>query len=188
METNNKRVQKKKAIIDNAGRLISKKGIENTSLSDIAHETGISKGTLYYYYATRNDLIFDIAVDHIERISNDLFTLIDRIKGPSSPETVLTAMVETILKAETRSRLHLYLIREALTENKVLEERFIETYQHWFKTMEQGLEKILPGQSDLEVLAAILVAVLDGLVIQSMLRVQNIMVKDIVRYLLKMAR
>ena len=33
-----------------------------------------------------------------------------------------------------------------------------------------------------------LVAVLDGFVIQSMLKVQNITVKDIVRYLLKMAR
>jgi len=188
METNNKRAQKKKTIIDGASRLIIQKGIDNASLSDIAREIGISKGTLYYYYATKNDLIFDIAVDHIEQISNDLFMLIDRIEGPSSPETVLTAMVETILKAETRSRLHLYLIREALTENKVLEERFIATYRNWFETMEEGLGKILPGHSDLEVLATILVAVLDGFVIQSMLKVQNITVKDIVRYLLKMAR
>jgi hypothetical protein len=125
-------------------------------------------------------------MDHIEQISNDLFMLIDRIKGPSSPETVLTAMVETILKAETRSRLHLYMIREALTDNEVLKERFIATYRHWFKTMEEGLGKILPGQSDFKVLATILVAVLDGFVIQSMLKIQNIKVKDIVRYLLKM--
>ncbi len=188
MEPNNKYVQKKKTIIDGATRLIIQKGIDNTSLSDIAREIGISKGTLYYYYATKNELIFDIAVDHIDQISNDLFMLIDRIEEPPSPETVLTAMVETILKAETRSRLHLYLIREALTENKVLEERFIATYRHWFETMEEGLEKILPGQSDFKVLATILVAILDGFVIQSMLKIQNIAVKDIVRYLLKMAQ
>jgi hypothetical protein len=97
-------------------------------------------------------------------------------------------MVDTILKAETRSRLHLYLIREALSENKILKERFIETYRHWFETMEEGLGKILPGQNDFQVLATILVAVLDGFVIQSMLKVQHTRVEDIVRYLLKMAQ
>jgi AcrR family transcriptional regulator len=188
MEKNSRRTEKKKTIIDGASRLIIHKGVDNTSLSDIAREIGISKGTLYYYYATKNDLIFDIAVHHIEQITENLFALIDRIKGPSSLETVLNALVETILKAEARSRMHLYLIREAMTDNQALKDRFVATYRHWFETTEEGLGKILTGRDDFKIPATILVAILDGFIIQSMLKVQDIEVKDIVRYLLKMIR
>jgi AcrR family transcriptional regulator len=35
-------------ILEVAGRLLVEKGVRDTSLSDIAREAGISKGTLYY--------------------------------------------------------------------------------------------------------------------------------------------
>ena len=58
-------------IIKVATELIGKKGVEKTSLADIAREAGISKGTLYYYYPTKNDirtckLVFEIAFIDLE--------------------------------------------------------------------------------------------------------------------------
>jgi AcrR family transcriptional regulator len=40
---------KRQQIIEAVARLIIQKGIEKTSLADIAEEAGISKGSLYYY-------------------------------------------------------------------------------------------------------------------------------------------
>ncbi|NLB53646.1 MAG: helix-turn-helix transcriptional regulator, partial [Syntrophomonadaceae bacterium] len=40
--------------------LMAEKGIIKTSLADIAREVGISKGTLFYHFASKDDLVNDI--------------------------------------------------------------------------------------------------------------------------------
>lgn len=184
-----KKEKKKVAIIQAASLLFVKQGIKQTSLSDIARAVGISKGTLYYYYSSKNDLIFDITAHHMNQITNDLFALIDNEGGGESAlETVLTALVETILNARTRSRLHLYLIREAMSGNEAIRRRFEKTYRGWFSSTTAGFQKMMNSRKDYDALAPIIVAVLDGFVIQSMLGVQQIPVADIVAYLMKMVR
>ncbi len=184
-----KKEKKKTAIIQAASLLFVKKGIKQTSLADIARGMGISKGTLYYYYSSKNDLIFDITAHHMNQITNDLFAMIDAEgSGEAALETVLTALVETILNARTRSRLHLYLIREAMSGNEAIRQRFQKTYRGWFSSTTEGVRKIMNNQDVCETMAPVLVAVLDGFVIQSMLAVQSIPVKDVVKYLMRMVR
>lgn len=181
-----KQEMKRQKIVDVAGRLFVKKGVGRTSLADIARELGISKGTLYYYYSTKNDLIFDITAHHMRQITDDLFALMDAGNGETSLGEVLTMLVETILNAKTRSMLHLHLIREAMTGNHALQERFEKTYQEWFALTIEGFEKIIPDGKEFAILAPILVAALDGFVIQSTLGVQRVRVADIVRVLERM--
>lgn len=182
-----KHEKKKLKIIAAASRLfVAQKGIKKTSLADIARELGISKGTLYYYYASKDDLIFDITEHHMRQISDDMFALIDQRPGRSSLESILKAMVEAILNARTRSHLHLYLIREAMSGNDAIRKRFVKTYRDWFALTQSGLEKVM-GAGDFSLMAPIVVAVLDGFVIQSTLDVQEVPVADIVRYLVRMA-
>lgn len=182
-----KKEKKKLAIIQAASLLFVKQGIEQTSLAGIARAVGISKGTLYYYYSSKNDLIFDITAHHMNQITTDLFALIDHEgTGESSLETVLAALVETILSAKTRSRLHLYLIQEAMSGKEAIRRRFEKTYREWFSSTTEGFQKIMADGYNFDVLAPIIVAVLDGFVIQSMLGVQQISVNKIVKYLMKM--
>ena len=47
----------KETILSAATDLIIKQGVKNTSLADIAKASNISKGTLYYHYSSKNDLI-----------------------------------------------------------------------------------------------------------------------------------
>ena len=60
----------KETILLSATSLIIKQGIKNTSLADIAKASNISKGTLYYHYSSKNDLICAIADMHLEAITN----------------------------------------------------------------------------------------------------------------------
>ncbi|MEZ5742651.1 MAG: helix-turn-helix domain-containing protein [Sphingomonadaceae bacterium] len=46
-----------RALIDVAVRLISEKGIEALSLSELAREAGVNRTTVYYHFADRDDLI-----------------------------------------------------------------------------------------------------------------------------------
>ncbi len=173
-------------IIDTASRLFCEKGIAGTSLADISRQAKISKGTLYYYYSTKNDLVFDITEKHIEKITNELFSMINHDFGKVSPDNILRLLFETILNDETRNRLHLYLIQEAMSGNEQLKQRFQKRYPHWRDLVEKGINKLFPDKSDQGINAHILVAVFDGLIIQSMLEVEDIPVKSIIERMIKL--
>ena len=59
----------KENILNVSTKLMAKNGIKNTSLADIAKEVGISKGTLYYHYASKDDIICDMANMHLMQVS-----------------------------------------------------------------------------------------------------------------------
>ncbi len=69
--------KKKNEIIDAAERVFFFKGYTNTSMSDIALEAEIAKGTLYIYFQTKRDLYYavgnralDILVKKFSNIAN----------------------------------------------------------------------------------------------------------------------
>lgn len=178
-----KRADKRQQIIEAAARIIVQKGIEKTSLTDIAAEAGISKGSLYYYYASKDDLIFDITETHINRISNNLFEIIENNRGNACWEDVLKILYERILQAETRGRLHLYLIQQALNGNELLAERFRKKYREWNQLMLEGFEKLEHENKTRTILSSLVIAALDGLLIQSLLGLETIEPDSFIRHL-----
>ncbi|MEE4358020.1 MAG: TetR/AcrR family transcriptional regulator [Desulfococcaceae bacterium] len=158
----------RKIIINTAISIIGEKGVEHTSLARIAKESGLSKGTIYYYYASKNDLIFDIADLHMDRISATLFSMLENEKTLSR-EQMLTAFFETLLGSETRSRLHLYLIQEAVSGNTVLKERFRKTYARWFSLVEKAYSRMPGSRKEFAAESEFIVALADGLILQTLL-------------------
>ncbi len=178
-----KQADKRQQIIEAASRIIVCKGIDKTSLMDIANEAGISKGSLYYYYASKEDLIFDITETHINQISTNLFAIIEESKDEACWEDVLKILYERILQAETRGRLHFYLIQQALNGNDALADRFRKRYREWNQLIREGFEQLEPDNSKQTILSSMVVAVLDGFLIQSLLGIDTIDPDEFVRHL-----
>jgi AcrR family transcriptional regulator len=171
-------------IIQGASKLMIERGIANTSLADIADEVGISKGTLYYYYPSKGELIFDISERHIKHITSKIFSWIEESGKGLQPEEVLRLVFRTIVTSQTRGHIHVYLIQEALTDSPFLKRRFIQEYQTWANLIEDGLKKILAAGQDYKLLAGVILAALDGLLLQHLLGVRHVPLDDISRYLL----
>lgn len=159
--------ESKARIIASAQQCFSQKSVDKTTLSDVAKSAGISKGTLYYYYPTKNDLVFDIAGIHMAQITEKVFAMMEARETHPSWKEILGALFEGLLGSKTRSRLHLYLINESLSGSQALRDRLESTYIKWFQLVEEGLVRMGGGHSFPDGLPRILVAVLDGLVIQS---------------------
>ena len=177
---NQKLSNTKDSIIIAASKLMTIKGVKSTSLADIAKEVGISKGTLYYYYTTKNEIIFDIAEQHINQITSELFDWMETADTQVTPKDVIKVVFEKILTAETRGKLHLYLINNLLTNNEYLRNRFKEKYKEWRNMLEEGLEKVLKNRTtDYGTLATLVLASLDGLTIQWLLGVEKLPIDDI---------
>ncbi|MBI9092647.1 MAG: TetR/AcrR family transcriptional regulator [Desulfobacterium sp.] len=157
----------KELIIASAQQCFSEKSVDKTTLTDVAKLAGISKGTLYYYYPTKHDLVFDIAGIHMLEITEKMFGMLEDGHATPSWKEILASLFERLLGSKTRSRLHLYLIHESLSGSQALRDRLDATYENWFHLIEEmycrmGREDPLPKG-----IARIWVAMLDGLVIQS---------------------
>jgi len=158
------------------------KGIKETSLKDIAKKAEMSTGTLYYYYSAKEDIIYDIADNNLMEITDGLLNWIDKVDAETSREQILKTVFERILAAETRGKLHLYLISDAGTANSSIKQKFIERYADWRKILVLGLNKVLMNSDAANnSLAYLILATIDGLIIQSMFSDGSIPMDDIVK-------
>src|SRR5580658_8525446 len=57
------RETRRQQILDAALRCFSRDGFHNTTTADIVRESGVSQGTLYLYFATKDDIIAALADD-----------------------------------------------------------------------------------------------------------------------------
>ena len=76
----------KENILLTATELITKNGVKNTSLADIPKTVNISKGTLYYHYSSKDDLISEIANMHLEIITNSVLNCVQSIDSKNSKD------------------------------------------------------------------------------------------------------
>lgn len=65
----------KEKITEHSIRLFEKKGFTETSIQDIVDSIGVTKGTFYYYFSSKEELLMDINLGYI----NDLLVHQERI-------------------------------------------------------------------------------------------------------------
>ncbi len=155
-------------ILNTASALMLKKGIQTTSVNDIARAVGISKGTLYYYYSAKDDIIFDIAEHNLNQITEEFRTWEQSAKAKESPLEKIKLLFQRILDAENRGRLHFYLLSEAMTGSPNLALRFKKRYEECLEALKKTLDSTLGQKEHNSDLARLLLASLDGLLLQKM--------------------
>lgn len=84
--------ERRNEILDVAERLFATKGFDNTSTNDILNEIGIARGTLYYHFKSKEDILDAM----IERISNQLVARAKEIAG-NKALPVLQRLTMTIM-------------------------------------------------------------------------------------------
>jgi len=167
-------------IVDTARELIMAQGVKGTSIADIARQAEMSKGTLFYYYPSKNDLVFDVTDQHFQQVTNTLMRIITAGKQ-DDPHELFRIGFNGIINEATRGQLNLYLVQDAVTGNEELKHRFSQKYEEWRQMMFELLQSIFPDghERTLELYAYILVAALDGLIIQWLLDPHQVPVTEI---------
>ncbi len=102
MDHNESKRNIREDILAAASDLMMRKGVKETSLKDIANEVGISKGTLYYHFSSKDDMIFEIADKHLTQVTDDLEKWVSNIDNNASFEQILTMVIERVSNLETR--------------------------------------------------------------------------------------
>lgn len=58
----------RRRLIEAADRLWREKGFDSTAVSEVCEAAGVSKGTFFYYFPRKEDLLIDLALATAERV------------------------------------------------------------------------------------------------------------------------
>lgn len=101
--------ERRNEILDVAERLFATKGFDGTSTNDILEEIGIARGTLYYHFKSKEDIL-DAMIDRITvRLLNDAGKIAGQTEIPVLQRITMTMMamkVENDLGYEVIEQVH----------------------------------------------------------------------------------
>jgi AcrR family transcriptional regulator len=158
----------KKKIIQAAQRLIAARGVEKTSMRDIAEEAGITTGAIYYYYKSKEDLLYDI-MDYAMAITVNIMEM--RKESAPPPDQLLDEIARQVtqrLKGDSVRRLRFYLAYQAALGSDELRQKFAADYAAQAGRTAQLFNYVFstdPQPQD-KYLAILMIAALDGINLQ----------------------
>ena len=85
---------KRERLIEAAGRLLHRQGYRNTTLADLADESGVPLGNVYYYFRSKRDLLGAVA----GRLCDDFAARVGRIEAAhATPRERLLAFLDSVI-------------------------------------------------------------------------------------------
>lgn len=154
-------------ILTAARMLMAEKGTKKTSLADIAREVGISKGTLFYHFASKDDLVNDILADHFTTLVNITKQHLPHLENNARSQ-IFKMLFDLFTSDYDITRLDLYLLQEGIQGNENINQKFLERKRNWRKAIAEELETTfqIKDPIHLSALSTMLLAMIDGLAIQ----------------------
>lgn len=100
MAVSTKRNIKENSIIDAAEKVFSSQGFANTKMEDVAKELGISKGTIYFYFSSKENLYMAITYRAFQALIETFYKSVESTKDESGLEGLVGLMKSFIAFSE----------------------------------------------------------------------------------------
>lgn len=126
----------KELITDATEKLLLTKSLSDISLAEIARHAGISKGTLYYHYKSKNDILFDITDKYLEEQFQNLIEWTE----DATKDTSLHRLVKYILERDIATagmRLHFYY--DAMLGNEKIRVKLLNRYAQFAQVIAEKI-------------------------------------------------
>lgn len=134
---------RRREIVEAAARLFRRKGYASTSFNDIAEELGTDRATIYYYVASKKDLLLDAVREAVEGVAKGAVAI--RKSDDPAPEKLRKVVAALLTSYSDNYPNQFVYIQEGMTVNK-------EQDKHLFKLgklYEQSIFEIIQeGMAD----------------------------------------
>lgn len=161
-------------ILQTTSRLFCDQGVNVTSFTDISKAVALSKGTIYYYYPSKEHLIRDVAEYHLNQVSDNIFAWLQVSTDPLALEDMLIKLLTSVFQTEDQCRLHICLVNYAIMGNDVIKNMIREKITQWHTMVEVGLAKT--GRAK-QIASAVFTA-LDSIILKRALGIMDLSEQD----------
>ncbi|NHJ14035.1 MAG: TetR/AcrR family transcriptional regulator [Candidatus Thorarchaeota archaeon] len=155
----------KKRIMMHAAKLFSEKGYYKTKMIDIAESMGVSKGAIYQYFGSKQDLLLSVLETHTSTRGEEVEKF---LTSGGIAEIATEKFFDRMLSMRLGSLiLNLDLLREAAVNSLVL--KWVkESFESWVQGLSETIERFkkdgtIKSHIDSESIARGILAIRDGL-------------------------
>jgi len=92
------RRDRRKFIMDAAAKLFSKSGYQATTMDRLSEVTGLNKGTIYYYYKSKADILYDMCASTSESLATDLQSALEMEKATDGLAQYMSDMLRWVYR------------------------------------------------------------------------------------------
>ena len=174
----------RKKIIDSTLELISTRDVNEISLADIAAAANITKGTLFYYYNSKELIFEDITVEYLNGLEERFYGWVNNASKDTSFPRLAKYVLDFGARYGERSKVHIYLVNKALSDNKQLCDLFREKYLSWREIIKRTVAERIDDKEKAEGYADLLLILIDGLIVQDLVGIENVDTKKLVSLIL----
>lgn len=103
--------KRKEQILKAAGKCFSRKGFHQSSMTDICREAGLSPGTVYHYFGSKEEMIVHFA----EQQFIEAQQFVEALEYVDSLEGLVDFCIHAILESDEHEEMQVYL--EVMTES-----------------------------------------------------------------------
>ncbi len=161
----------KRAIFEATTHILLKSGIDSLSTNSIAAKAGVSIGSLYQYYATKDDILLELLEDILLRRQERMRKAFEVSMLLESMETIVGRLVDAAIDQDNEddARLEMLLLPVSLqNSNKVEVMKLVESFERFAKPIMKALllmKNPALRKRDLDMMTFILIQSLRGIVI-----------------------
>ncbi|REE81530.1 TetR family transcriptional regulator [Paenibacillus taihuensis] len=180
-------------IMDAAEALIQEKGCRQTTLQDIIQHTGMSKGAIYHYVSSKDELFGLVLKSRVEQINARFSEIVTNpnMSGLGNPlQLIAEGMVRSTSHQDVTNKIFIYLLSQM--DNAKVEALVKEIYRYTLEICTNWIEvgkmyKVIPAEADGSKIAEMLVMFMYGLRVQNtILQEQSRMtVQDLISFMTK---
>jgi AcrR family transcriptional regulator len=154
---------KKKQILEASIKCFAEKGYQATSIQEIADSLGIAKGSLYFYFKSKEDLLVSICKYYFEQMLNQFWETMDN-PNLSPREKLIKQVIDQYEQFTHNGDFVKMLMKERFEVNQEIHELFFTLRAQQMRGNQQCLlelygEEIKPFSFDA---ATLLIAMING--------------------------
>lgn len=158
----------KNKILDATESLLKEKNFNDLSLAQVASKAEISKGTLYYYYKSKNDIFFDLTDRYLLRQWNDFLLWTE----DEHKDTSITRLIKYVVERNVKNAaLRLQLYGEAQLGNEELKEKLSKRYDEFEHLISEKIAQRTNLPADFLTWTILLIS--DGIIVQNAIGNKN---------------
>lgn len=149
---------KLRAVMDATVRVMTRQGMEGFSMDDVAQEAGVSKGTLYNYFSTKENLMESSIQASLEPLEEELDKLFSSTLSPLQKIQYVTNRLLSYFEKNGEFFRVLLFVRESaqVKYQRYHSSRYILFLKKMAGVLEEGMELGLFRRFDPEKTAAII--------------------------------
>lgn len=163
-----KKRQKREAILESAKVVFSKKGLIDATMQDIIEECGISRGGIYLYFQSVDAIFLEVLQQRSQRRFNEVRAM---IKANASFENILTKYFEdhkyrllhSISDSMLRATYEYYYTHKSIETSSLQQTQLTETKRTIQEIFQVGVAQGVIADRNLEAIAENYMFVIEGL-------------------------